>query len=167
MKILTTALLIGLLLPAFSFSQEKVFLTTLPTTKEEFTASEPSVINTVNWLEETPLNVDVDKRKLLSANLLAWLVNSPTVTIELNSKIATFTKKNPDLLTAFMGGWARYSLQNSYSQDLAKCNYAGIKSAIKLYQLGGAKKDKEMEKIIAMEANNELEAWITKKLAEK
>jgi hypothetical protein len=28
----------------------------LPTTKEEFTASEPKVINTVNYLENTPIN---------------------------------------------------------------------------------------------------------------
>jgi hypothetical protein len=168
MKLLkTAAFLLCLISPAFLFSQEKALLLSLPSTKEEFVLSEPSVINTVNWLEENAVNIEVDKRKLLTANLLAWIINSPTVTVELNAKVATFTKKNPELLAAFMGGWTRYSLQNSYSQDLIKCNLAGIKSAIKVYQLGGLKKDKEMEKIIALDTSNELEAWITKRLAEK
>jgi len=38
-------------------------LETLPKTKEEYTASELYVINTVNWLEDTPLDQEADKRQ--------------------------------------------------------------------------------------------------------
>ncbi len=151
-----------------SFSQDKPLLDELPTTKDDFVKSEPLVINTVDWLESTPLGQDSQKRQLLSARLLAWLTNSPTVTVEINSKTVTFAKKNPDLLMVFMAGWTRYCLQNGYSKDPVKCNLAGIKSAIKLYQLGsGIKKDKEMEKIIDKDAKNELESWIKSQLEQK
>ncbi|HTB27094.1 MAG TPA: hypothetical protein VK711_17105, partial [Puia sp.] len=132
-----------------SFSQDNTLLDSIPTTKEGFIKSETAVINTINWLENTPLNQETDKRKQLSAKFLAWLTNSPTVTVDVDARTAPFTKRNPDLLFIFMGGWTKYSLQNNYSKDAVKCNVAGIKSSIKVYQMGnGLKKDKEMEKII-------------------
>jgi len=150
------------------FSQDTKFLDSIPTTKDGFVATEPAVINTIDWLENTPIGQEPDKRKLLYSKFLAWLTNSPTVSIEINSKTAGFTKKNPDLLFIFMGGWTRYTLQNSYSNDAVKCNVAGIKSAIKVYQMGnGMKKDKDMDKIIAMDSKNELEAWVNSQLAQK
>jgi len=165
-KLLATLIAI-LIVTTNSFSQEKQLLDDLPSTKEDFVKSEPLVINTVDWLESTPINQDNEKRKLLNAKLLAWLINSPTVTIELNST-TPFAKKNPDLLIVFMGGWTKYCLQNSYSKDAVQGNLAGIKSAIKLYQLGkGIKKDKEMEKLIDMDTRNELEGWIKSQLGQK
>ena len=161
-------LLAFLLIATRSFSQDKPFLDTLPTTKEGFIKSEPAVINTIDWLENTPLDQEPEKRKLFLATFLAWLTNSPTVTIELNEKVTPFLKKNPDLLFAFMGGWTKYTLQNAYSKDATKCNLAGIKSAIKLYRMGNKiKKDKEMEKLIDMDGKSELEPWITAQLGQK
>jgi acetaldehyde dehydrogenase (acetylating) len=67
-----------------------------------------------------------------------------------------------------MGGWTKYALQNSYSEDEVKCSLAGIKSAIKVYQMGnGLKKDKQMEKIIELDSKNELKNWITEQLKKK
>jgi hypothetical protein len=99
---------------------------------------------------------------------MAWLTNSPTVTIDIDEKTTPFAKKNPDLLFIFMGGWTKYSLQNNYSKDAVKCNVAGIRTAIKVYQMGnGIKKDKEMEKIIEIDSKNELDAWVASQLEEK
>lgn len=137
----------------------------LPSTKEEFTASEPKVINTVNFLETTPLDKQRDAWTIQAAMLTAWVTNSPEVTIELNAKIGTFFKKNPELMIIFMGGWIRYCLQNGYSNDKVQCNLAGIRSAIKVYKLGnGLKKDKEMEKIIKIDDGGGLEAYVTEQL---
>jgi hypothetical protein len=148
-----------------SFSQDNRLLDTLPTTKEGFIKSEPSVINTVDWLENTPLNQDVEKRKQLYTIFLEWVTNSPTVTISISSKITPISKKNPDIIFIFMCGWTKYSLQNNYSKDKLKCNVAGIKSAIKFYQMGnGIKKDKEMEKLIAIDSKNELDAWVASQM---
>lgn len=156
-------MLVVFALPAIA--QQEELLTSVPTTKEEFAKSEPAVINTVNWLENSPLDRDPEKRKLLTMNLTAWIINSPTVTINLSSKTTPFFKKNNSLMIYFMGGWARYCLQNNYSRDDVKCTLAGIKCAMKVYQAGiDMKKDKSMEKLIELEAKGELENWIREQL---
>lgn len=137
----------------------------LPTTKEEFTASEPKVIHTVNYLETTPIDKQGDEWRAQAAILTAWLTNAPQVTIDLNAKTTPFIKKNPELLMIFMAGWTRYVLQNGYSKDPIQGNVAGIKSAIKVYKAGnGLKKDKEMDKLIKLEESGGLEAWVVTQL---
>lgn len=153
-----------LLLTFTKFSQAQELLDNLPTTKEEFIASEKKVLATINWLETTPFNQNESKRKEQSALLISWLTNSPTVTIEINADILTFTKKNADLIIIFMGGWARYSLQNNYSKDVVQGSIAGVKSAIKVYKTGLLNKDKGMEKLIDLDDKGELEDWVKKKL---
>ncbi len=71
------------------------------------------------------------------------------------------------MIVFFMGGWKRYCLQNNYSTDILKGSLARIKSAIKAYQNFTLKKDKEMEKIIALDKKEELEDWIKSKLEKK
>ena len=137
----------------------------LPATKDEFTASEPKVIGTANFLESTPIN---DAWRVQAALLMGWLTNSPEVTIEVDAKTMTFAKKNPELLLVFMGGWTRYVLQNGYSKDKVQGNLAGIRSAIKAYKAGnGLKKDKEVDKLIKLDDSGGLEAWVTEQLGQK
>jgi hypothetical protein len=151
--------------PIKAFSQE--LLNDLPTTKEEFVASEQKILATIEWLEITPFDKDVEKRTNQKALLVAWLTNSPTVTLEVNADVLTFTKKNPDLMITFMGGWTKYSLQNNYSSDNIQGSLAGIKSAIKVYKNLSLKKDKEVEKLIELESKGELENWVKDKMKKK
>ncbi|HXB08151.1 MAG TPA: hypothetical protein VNW04_13570 [Puia sp.] len=140
----------------------------LPKTKEEFIASEPIVINTVNYLETTPIDKEGDAWRVQAALLTAWLTNSPQVTIRVDAKIIKFADKNPPLIIVFMGGWTRYMLQNGYSKDEVKGNAAGIKSAIKVYKMGnGFKKDKEMEKLVKLDESGGLEDWVAGQLGKK
>lgn len=152
-----------------AFSQTADLLTTLPdSTRESFVKTEQQFINSVNWLEKTPINVDKDRRIHQSALVLAWMINTPTLTLEININTLPFTKKNPDLLFTFMGGWAKYALANNYSNDVLKCNIAGIKSAIAYYQAGnGLKKDKKMDELIEITNSGGLEAWVKEQLAKK
>jgi hypothetical protein len=156
-----------LLLMAFpAFSQNKQMLDSLPKTKAEYIRSEPAVINTIDWLENSPINQQVKRRNQLKVNFLKWLTNSPAVTINVNKNITSFSKKNPELLYIFMGGWTKYSLLHNYSKDSVKCNLAGVQSAMKVYLLGnGILKDEEMEKIININSNNQLEAWVRSQLS--
>lgn len=148
-----------------AIAQEEELLTDLPATREEFTKSETAVINTVNWLENTPTDKYQEKRKLLTMNLTAWIVNSPSVTINLRDKTTPFIKKNNSLMIYFMGGWTRYSLQNNYSKDEVKCTLAGIRCAMKIYQADkGMKKDKSMDKLIELDGKGDLESWIAEQL---
>lgn len=140
------------------FGQE--LLSQLPSTKEEFISSEKNVIATIDWLEKTPFNTEENKRKNQQALFFTWLSNSPTVSVEIDEKIVTFMKKNPELLITFMGGWTKYCLLNNYSKDKVQCSIEGIKSVIRVYKSQTLKKDKEIEKYIALEEKGELENWV-------
>ena len=128
-------------------------LSEVPKTKEEFIASEKNVVATIDWLETTPFNQEENKRLKQKALLMVWITDSPTVTLEINAAILTFTKKNPDLLLTFMGGWTKYSLLNNYSTDQIQGNLAGLKSVIRVYKNLSLKKDKEVEKLIEQKIN--------------
>ena len=157
---------LALVLSSFTaFSQNQELLEELPSTKEEFIASEKKVLATIDWIENTPINQEVEKRKQQNALLIGWITNSPTVTLELNADILDFTKKNSDLLIVFMAGWTRYSLQNNYSKDNVLGSTAGLKSAIKVYKTGLLKKDKEMQKLVDLDEKGELEESVRKKLS--
>jgi hypothetical protein len=148
-------------------AQQAELLTELPETKEEFIASEKKVIASIDWLENTPLNEEKEKRQQLFALLTAWAINSPTVTIEVNANIIKFSEKNSELLIFYMAGWTKYALQNNYSKDVLQGNLAGLRSAIKVYKTGSFKKDKFMQKLVDIEAKGELEKWVTEQLAKK
>ncbi len=134
-------------------------------TKADYTKYEPEVIQAVNWLEVTPLNQQADKRKEVSAFLFKYLEGSPTVTIELHDLVLELNKKNPDLLMVFMAGWAKRKLENPSQTDKLKLNTAGVQSVLKVYQLGGAARDKSLEELTKLAGDSELEAWVRSKLS--
>lgn len=148
-------------------AQDSKLLSKVPETKEEFIASEPQVIASIDWIENTPMDQDEEMRKFQYSMLLQWMTNSPTVTLELSGYLSDYTKKNTDLLFIFMGGWTRYALQNEYTKDEVPCNLAGLQSMIKVYKAGKLKKDKKMDELVALEASGGLEAWLKEKLAAK
>lgn len=135
-------------------------LSSVPKKAEDYKETEPKVIATVNWLESTPVNEQVEKRKQQSALLVEWLMGSPSVTIELNAYIMDYCEKNKDLFTIFMGGWTKYVLENNYSKDAFEGNLAGIRSMIKVYKAGGLKKDKKVQELVDLDANGKLEDWL-------
>lgn len=92
MKKLISFSLLFFLLITTSLCLTQNLLSELPTTNEEFIESEEQVLATINWLETTPFDEQEDKREKQKALLFAWLTNSPTVTLELNADVLTFTK---------------------------------------------------------------------------
>ncbi len=163
LKITITAFLLSL--NFVLMAQESQLLNELPETQEEFIASEKNVLGTINWLENTPINEQEDKHKAQYALFVAWLTNSPTVSVEVNANILTFTNKNSELLIFFMAGWTKYSLENNYSEDVVQGNLAGIHSAIDIFKTGGFKKDKKMQKLIELDDKDELERWVIEQLS--
>ena len=95
---------------------------------------ENDVLQGINWLENTPINQQVAKRKKVSAFLLQWMTGTPSFSIKMQSFQMELTEKNPDLLISFLGGWAKYALENPADKDneLA-ANIAGFESLIKVY----------------------------------
>lgn len=170
MKTLKQVLTLILVVSAYSnsFSQDAELLQSLPKGKKQYFKSEPNVLATINWLENTPLNQDAEKHKQQFSLLTGWVMNSPTVDLTLDERVVTFTKENKELLSFFMGGYTKYALENNHSKDEVKGSIAGLRSAIKVYKKGvGIKKDEAMDKLVKLEAKGELEKWVTDQLAKK
>jgi hypothetical protein len=156
MKYLFFALLLSVSIAVTAQVPEK-----LPATKEEFISSEKDFINAAKWLETTAIGTDMDTRMKVNAWVLAWLTNSPTVTVEVRSSILKAFDKNAQLSLVFMAAYGRYCLENNYSKEEVKCNTAGIKAVINCYNLGGAvKNDKGLNKVIEKDKEGKLEEWV-------
>jgi len=132
----------------------------------DYAKYEKDIIDCVIWLENTPVDEQRNKRSKANQFLIQWVTGSPNLTISINSKIVNFTDKNPDLLIIFLGGWAKYALENpEYKDDEVKCNLAGLRSVIKVYKKrNGMKKDRNVEKLIKLEKKGELEEWVKQQL---
>lgn len=129
-------------------------------TKEDYAQYNPQIVAAVDWLEKTPVKTQAEKRQEVNRFVITWLTGTPAVTVELQKLVTDISEKNPDLLLAFMGGWARYQLQHLEETDKVKLNTEGIKTALRVYQLGGLKKDKQVEKLLKLEKAGELDAWV-------
>ncbi|MEI9910980.1 MAG: hypothetical protein WDO71_15700 [Bacteroidota bacterium] len=161
-------LFVSLQLSVIVHAQEFEVPASLPVTKEEFVNTEKDVIAAAKWLESNAIGTDMNKRTKVNTWVLAWLTNSPNVTIEVQQPIMKLFDKNPQLLMVWMAGYARYCLENSYSKDNIKCNVAGIKSAIACYNLGGdIKKEKLLPKVIDKDKEGKLEEWVKEALESK
>ena len=134
--------------------------------KEAFVESEPALLNTIEFLDNTSLLEQEGKRKKQQALLMGWLENSPTVTVTIHSFLLDLTKKNPDFILTYLGGWAKYSIQHEYSKDNVKCGIAGVKSILTYYKKyapskeNGVIKNKDIEKLIELEKKGLLEKWV-------
>lgn len=134
---------------------------------EDFRKYEADILNCINWLENTPVNQNSNKRKKASTFLMLWATGTPTVTIEMQSFQLDLTKKNSSLLIDFIGGWIKYVVENpSEKNNIQQGNIAGINSIIKVYSANkdnGMKKDKRIEKLIKMD-ESDLQKWVVEKL---
>lgn len=164
MNHLKSVLVICLLLfSGLSFAQDRLSTDNFPETAEAFKTSEPNVLATIDWLESTALGKEKDERSMQQALLILWLTNSPTVTVELTDAFGGLSDKDPELLVVFMGGYTRYVIANNYANDALECNYAGVKSCVNLYKLGGCKKNKLLEEL-SKKDDAALKTWVEEQL---
>lgn len=130
---------------------------------EDYKNTEQLVIDSGEWLLNTPLSENPEKRKQINAFLMKWLSGSPTVSIELTSGIVPFDCA--DCLMSFLSGWASYSLQNNYSKDKIACAVAGAEQALAFYEknkpvLG---KISDMEKLKKQQKKGKLKKYVESK----
>lgn len=132
--------------------------------KEDFSKYESEVLKGIDWLFQTPINSQSDKRKEVNMFILSWLEGSPTVSVEIKQEIVSFMKPNPDLLMIFMCGWTKYSLENKDYNNKIKGSQKGVEAVIEFYVKNkeNLKKDKNVEKYIKLKEEGKLEDYITK-----
>jgi hypothetical protein len=133
-------------------------------TKEDFAKYEKDIIPCFDGLMATRYDEQPEKRKEASKFLLEWIIGTPSVTIEINPKIITFTEGSPELLVIFMGGWTKYALETK-DKSMYKGNLNGIESVIKYYKANKKVigEDKEVEKYVQMKEKGTLDDYIKKK----
>lgn len=134
--------------------------------KQDYIEYTPQIVETMDWLLETPLNKDLDKRIEANTFFVQWLTGSPSVTVNLHSDIVTFINESPDLLLPFMIGWTQYQLDNGKSSDDLNPNIAGLTRSIEFYNKNKEflNKGKEIEKYSKLLEKGKLEKDIKKKL---
>lgn len=133
--------------------------------KEDYKPYEPQILKAIDWLLNTPINVEVEKRKDVNAFVLTWLMGSPDVTINLNLDIVHISKTNEELLFPFIAGWTVFSINNDYSKDNLLGTKAGIEAAVNFYEKNKKvlKKDKEIEKFKNLIEKDKLHEELQKK----
>lgn len=162
----TIAILFTLLVSFPSFSQNfEVPKGVHLETKEDYAQYEGDIIKGVDWLIKTPAESEKDKRLEVNAFLLQWLSGSPNVMIEITQEVATFMECS-DCLMIFMGGWAKYSLENNDYADKIKGNLAGIESVIEFYNSNKSvlAKNNAIEKYVKLKEKGKLEKYIQSKI---
>lgn len=130
----------------------------------DYAKYDADVIKAYQWLMETPINEQPEKRKEVSAFFILWLTGAPSVSVEVNADILTFMKTE-GCLFIFMGGWTKYVLETQ-DKDKVKGNLAGVESVIEFYKKNKAVlgKDKAIEKYIKLQEKGKLEEHIAKKI---
>ena len=158
------AVLLSIFLTYHSTAQNSKLLQSIPETKEAYVRSEANVLKTIQWLNSPESNNDKALRKRQMALLTTWLINSPTVTIELQEEFMNYKKNNSELLIYYMAGWTKYALENNYSKDPLQCNLHAIRNVIHAYSTFTYKKDKRVIKFQKLDEENKLEEWIKNRL---
>ena len=132
--------------------------------KEDYTKYETDIIKSIDWLTNTPIQTQPEKRKEINAFVMVWLTGSPNVSVEIKAEIVNFMDPNPDLLMIFMFGWTKYSLETKDYKNKIIGNQKGVEAVIDFYKKNreNLKKDKNVEKYIKMKENGTLEEYITK-----
>jgi len=129
--------------------------------KEDYSKYEPYVLEGIDWLLNTPINVEPDKREEVNTFLMKWMIGSPTVTIVVKQEIVSFLP-NADLLMVFLCGWTKYAIENEDYKNEVMGNQKGIEAVIDFYISNKEylKKDKNVEKYIKLQRKGKLEAFI-------
>ncbi|WP_422083759.1 hypothetical protein [Ulvibacterium sp.] len=130
---------------------------------DDYQKTEQLVLNSTDWLLETPISEYPKKRKEINAFLMKWMSGSPTVSIELVSGIVPLDCA--DCLMSFMSGWTKYSLENNYSKNKVACAVAGAENAIEFYEKNksGLGRNSDMEKLKKQQNKENLKKYIESK----
>lgn len=136
----------------------------------DYDQHEAAVRQAIQWLQQTPLDEQEEKRKAAVDFVLDWINGSPKVNVELFPVAAQFEDKNPGMLAMFMAFSAQYVLDHNFIDNKReKYKYAMAQLAV-FYKEGkgvSMKKDKLLESYIQQASEGEADKWITKKFALK
>jgi hypothetical protein len=124
---------------------------------------ERQVIAAIDWLEATPFDVEIEKRQQASSFITKWVQNTPSLSVLIMPYIDDLSKENPQLMSIFLGGWARYALKHPKERSERILNISGIQTVIRAYKKGGLK-DPKVDGLVVLQNQGKLENWISERI---
>jgi len=132
-------------------------------TKEDYTRFEGTLVEAAKWLEQTDLDKEIEKRKLVNAFVLQWVTGSSTVTVDIGTQLAKIYGKDFQLLGLYLASYAKDVIENKSLSNKFTATKAGLTSIMNVYKKGiQVSKNKELDKIIKL-TDGELDGYIISK----
>ena len=149
--------------------------------KEDYALYEHYIVQAVDWLINTPINQEKEKRAEVSAFLVQWAMGSPTIHVIVHHNIVNFLDYNePDLLLVFIGGWIKNAIEADRRKNtvadsrqnidgLVAGNLAGIEAVIQFYNKNrrALPRIREIENYNRLLNRGRLESEIAKRVREQ
>lgn len=135
-------------------------------TAEACTPFNAEILRCIDWLLNTPYNLEPIKRSDANKFFIEWITNSADVHVTIKTKIVKFANEE-DLLVIFMAGWTHDVLVNNDNhKDLQRGTLAGLNAVITFYESNKEfiQKNKDIEKLIKLKKCGKLEWYIARKL---
>jgi len=115
--------------------------------KEDYAKAAPMFLQATEWLNETPLNEQLELRKRTNAFILTWVMGSPDVNINLGDPLIGLMKDNPQLYPIYLGNYASFCINNKDNKNPRDGARAGLQGIVNAYKKGvGIKKTKQLKK---------------------
>lgn len=129
--------------------------------KEDYAPYESEVVKAVDWLQKTPWTEQGEKGQQANAFILKWLEGSPDVNVEVGEKVGTFFDQNTPLLVTYIGNMAKYIIEHKSAPDDKAAKTFAVKRTVAKYKAEPShKKDKDLDKLVALEEKGKLDDWI-------
>ncbi|MCC7521727.1 MAG: hypothetical protein IT220_08855 [Flavobacteriaceae bacterium] len=137
-------------------------------TEIDYLNLEGDVVKAVDWIIENPIDEEMEKRTKTYYFIFGWVNKNPYFIFDTTNEIATFMD-SPDCIAVFIGGMAKYSIENKDYSNKYNKNLAGVKAVIEFYKknvkyfknnryLKTTKKS--IENYIELQESNKLEKFI-------
>jgi tetratricopeptide (TPR) repeat protein len=134
--------------------------------KEDYVRYEKEIVETIDWLIETPTNEDIDIRAKKNALALKWISGCPYIAVELNEDVVPYIGECPECMMVFMGGWVKYAINTKDYDNALKGNIEGTYAVIQFYNNNKTRiaNIKSINKLIKLKSEGKLESYIEGKL---
>ncbi len=120
------------------------------------------ILKCIDWMINTPINSQKDKRKEANGFFILWLTVTSKVSVEIKTEIFNFTESNSEFLMIFMAGWTKNVIETKDNTNKLSGNIKGIEAVIDFYtkNIDVIGKDKNIEKYMKMKKDGKLENYI-------
>ena len=162
--LLLAILLIGKVLFAQTFVVPKDYVFNTP---EDFRKYEQQIIQCIDYLCQTPLNMQVANRQKASDFFIKWIYGTPDISVVVYKKIIPFIDNKP-LFEIFLCGYVKKDFELKTDKQTYDCYLNGLIYVIKFYEINRKfiRRSASIEKYAKLYRQGKLEGYLKQKLEE-